>query len=104
MDDFSVLEFRFQRHILGGGRENSPANSQHLRRNPYCLRKISSDVCQCRKKKIAEAVPGQTASGRKTILKQFSEKMFVFRERDHAVANVAWREHTILSEIGRAHV
>ena len=40
---------------------------------------------------------GKAASGLKTILEQAAHEGFIFRKRDHAIANVAGREHAIFA-------
>src|SRR5882672_3080113 len=47
--------------------------------------------------KIAEVVADQTATSVEAVLKEAAEQSFIFRKRDHAVANVAGREDAILA-------
>src|SRR5712664_2092153 len=47
--------------------------------------------------KIAEVVADQTATSVEAVLKEAAEQSFIFRKRDHAVADVAGREDTILA-------
>jgi hypothetical protein len=39
-------------------------------------------------------VAAQAVAGGKAVVEELSEEMFVFSQRHHAIADVAWRENT----------
>jgi hypothetical protein len=45
-----------------------------------------------RQKQVAEAVATQAVTGRKPVIEKLREQLLVFRQCDHAVANVPWRK------------
>ena len=52
---------------------------------------------QRRQKKISEIVAAESAPRVETILKKSAQQRFVGRERDHAVADIAGRQDSILA-------
>jgi len=52
---------------------------------------------QRRQKKISEIVADKSASRVKPVLKQPAQQRFVARERDHAVAYIAWRQNPVFA-------
>src|SRR5256885_12971655 len=52
---------------------------------------------QRRQKKISEIVADKSASRVKPVLEQSAEQRFVARERDHAVAYIAWWQNPVFT-------
>lgn len=93
----AVRKFCLERHILLSRRKYSPADRQNARRHSNSLGEVSRNVCQRRKKEIAEAVTGQAAPGRKPVLEEIAEQRFILRKCHHAVAYVAGRKNSIFA-------
>src|SRR6185437_6963580 len=73
-----------------------PPRGQNFRRETDRFAEISSQRCQGGQKKIAKAVAFEAGAFIESMLKNFREKSFVFRQRNNAVAHVAWRKHVEL--------
>ncbi len=61
------------------------------------LGEIAGDVRERGEEEIPEVVAGEAAPRVEPVLKEVPEKRFVFRERHHAVANVAGRKDAVLA-------
>src|SRR6266849_7423864 len=83
--------------VRKSGRKNAAADGQDFAAHADGLGKIAGNVSEGRQKKIAEVVAHQTAAGVEAVLKEATEKGFVFRKSDHAVANVAGGEDAIFA-------
>ena len=95
--DPAILQDCFQDHVFICGRVDATGNVQHFRRGLHGVGKIAHDVGQRGKKEIAEAVSFQTASGMEAILEQTRQQGLILRQRHHAVADVARRQHLELA-------
>src|SRR6185312_3722350 len=72
------------------------ASSQNFRGETDRFAEISSQRCQRGKKQIAKAVAFEAGAFIESMLKNLREQSFVFRQRNNAVAYVAWRKHVEL--------
>lgn len=93
----AVRESCDQVHIGDRRGKDAAANGENLAGNTDGFGEVPGHVCQSGKKKIAEVVATEAAAGVETVLEQAAQKRFVFRERDHAVANVAGRKNAIFA-------
>jgi hypothetical protein len=84
-------------NVRGRGRENATADGEDFRGNADGFGEISGDMGERGEKEVAEVVAAKAASGLETILEEAAEQGFVFREGNHAIANVAGRENAILA-------
>ncbi len=96
-NNFSVRHHRFERNILQRGGKNSSPNGQNFSAHANGLGKIARHMAQRGQKQISETVSAQSAARMKTILKQTAQQRFVLRERHHAVANIAGRQHAVFA-------
>ena len=62
---------------------------KNLRRDANRFSEVSGDFCQRREKQISKTVTAEFAVTTKTITEESRQQSRVFRERDHAVADVA---------------
>ena len=69
-EHFAVFERGFERNELIRRRKDSPPNRQDFTGHTHGVREVSSNMAQCGKEKIAEAVASQTDAGLEPILKQ----------------------------------
>jgi len=97
MNDAAVFERGDEMHVRKRRGKNPAPNGQHFAADANGFRKISGDVRERGKEKIAEIVADESAARMKTILKQAAEQRLILRESDHAVANVAGRKDAILA-------
>ncbi len=96
-DDGAIFQLGLEGHVLRGGRKYAAAYRKHARGDAHGFRKISGDIREGSYKKVSEAVAGEAASNGKAILKKFAEKVFVLRERNHAIADIARGKHAIVT-------
>jgi hypothetical protein len=74
-------------------RKYAPANRQDFAAHTNRFREVPRHMRERGKKKIPKIMADQAASGMKAILKQASQQRFVFRESNHAIADVArWKD------------
>ena len=83
--------------IRESGRKDAAAYGEDFGRDANGFGKVAGDVGESGKKEIAEIVAAEAAALVETILKQAAEKRFVFRERDHAIANITGRKNAIFA-------
>ena len=86
-----------QVHIGKCGGEDAATDGENFTGNADGFGKIAGHMGESGEEKIAEIVAAQAAPRMKTILEKPAEKRFVLGEGDHAVANVAGREHAIFA-------
>ena len=89
----AVFQLGFQDHVGIGGRIDAAQAGQNLRGDFHGLYEIACQVCQGGQEQVAEAVSLETAAFRKPVLEQLGEQSLVFRERHHAVTDVARRQN-----------
>jgi hypothetical protein len=77
-----------RRGVGGGGRVDATAGGKNLGTCLDGLGEVAGDLRQCGEEEVAEAVALEVALT-EAVLKEAAEEVFVFRERDHAVADVA---------------
>src|SRR6266513_4167201 len=77
--------------------KNAAANGQHFAADADGFGEIAGDVGERGEEKIAEIVSDEAAAGMEAVLKQASEKGFIFRKSHHAIADVAGREDAVLA-------
>lgn len=78
-------------------RKDTAADCKNFAGNANRFGKISRHVSEGREKEIAEIVTAKAAAGVKAILKQTAQQGFILGKSDHAVANVTWGKHAILT-------
>src|SRR5262245_58420796 len=66
---------------------------EHFRGETDRFGKVASDFRQRCQKEISKAVSAKLAVATKAMTKETRQQRRVFRERDHAVADVARRQH-----------
>lgn len=66
---------------------------EYFRRQSNRFSEVAGDFCQGSEKQIAKTVAAKLAIAAKAILEKSRQQSRVFRERDHAVADVAGRKH-----------
>ncbi len=96
-DTLAIRECGGEMHIGNRGGEDSAADGEHFTGDVNGFGKIPSDMGERGEEQVAEIVADQSAAGVKAVLKQTSEQRFVFGKRDHAVADVAGRQHAIFA-------
>jgi hypothetical protein len=79
------------------GGKDAAADGEDFAADANGFGEIAGDVRERGKEKIAEIVAGEAAANMKTVLEEAAEKGFVLGKSDHAVADVAGRENTILA-------
>ena len=97
LNALAVGEGGRQVHMGKCGGEDAATHGENLTGNADGFGKVAGDMSESGKKKIAEIVAAKPAPRMKTILEKPAEKWFVLGEGDHAVANVAGREHAIFA-------
>jgi hypothetical protein len=97
VNDSAVFEFSDEVHVRKRGRENAAADGKHFAADANGFGEITGDVGERGEEKIAEVVADQSSSGVEAILEETAEEGFIFRKRDHAIANVAGRKNTIFA-------
>lgn len=96
MYTLTVGESGYQVNIGKGRGENAATSGEDLAGHANGLSKITGDVGESSEKEVAEVVATKTAAHVKPVLKQAAQESFVFRERHHAVADVARGKDAIL--------
>jgi len=96
-DALAIGECCSEVHIGNRRWEDAAAGGEDFAGDVNGFGKIAGDVGERGEKQVAEIVADKSAAGVKAILKQASEQSFVFRESDHAVANVARRQHSVFA-------
>src|SRR6267378_1602469 len=76
--------------------KNAAANGEHFAADADGFGEIAGDVGERGEEKITEIVADEAAAGMEAVLKQASEKGFIFRKSHHAIADVAGREDAVL--------
>src|SRR5687767_4235848 len=89
----TVLQLRYQSAITESRRINVSFARDDFGRKPDRLGKISRDFGERRQKQIAETVAAEFAVTAKAIAEEPRDQVRIFRKCDHAVANVARRQH-----------
>jgi len=97
MDHAAVGERGNEVDVRKRGRKDAAANGEDFAADAHRFREIPGNVRERGQKEIPEIVADQAASRLKAILKKAAEKRFVFRKRDHAIADVAGRQNSILT-------
>src|SRR6202521_5624827 len=95
MHHAAIFKFGYEVHVRKRRREDAAADGEHFAADANGFAKIAGDVSKRREEKIAEVVADQAASGMKAILKEAAEASLVFRESNHAVADVTWRKDAV---------
>jgi hypothetical protein len=97
VNDAAIFEFGDEVHVRKRGWENAPADGQDFAADANGFGEIAGHVSERGEEEIAEVVADQAASGVEAILEKTAEQSFIFRKRDHAIANVAGRKNTIFA-------
>jgi hypothetical protein len=84
-------------NVRKGRGKYAAADGENLAADANSLSKISSNVSQRSEKEIAKVVAGKAASRLEAILEEAAEQGFILRKCDHAVADVAGGEDTVLA-------
>ena len=87
----SVCHLRCELNVAGCRGNNVAARFQNLRRDFHSFREIAAQIRQRCQEEVAEVVSFQTYACGESVLEQPRHQRFVFRQSDHAVANVARR-------------
>jgi len=80
-------------HVTDGCWIDVTLAGEDFRRQTDRLGEISSDFRERREKQVSKTVPAKPAIASKAITEETRQESRVFRERDHAVADVAGRKH-----------
>ena len=96
MHDAAVFEGGNEVNVRKRRRKNAAANGEHFAADADGFGEIAGDVGERGEEKIAEIVADEAAASVEAVLKQASEKSFIFRKSHHAVADVAGREDAVL--------
>ncbi len=89
----TVLHAGNQDGIRGGGRENAAPDDQHFAGEIDSLGKIAGHLGKSGDEEIAEAVAAEFSFCAKAMVEQPREEVLVLGECNHAVAQVAGRQH-----------
>jgi hypothetical protein len=89
----AVFKLRDEPHIVNRCRIDTTLTRQNLGREADCFDEVACDFRQRSEEEIAEAMATEFARAAKAIAKEAREQSGIFRERDHAVAYVAGRQH-----------
>ena len=92
-DDRPVEQFGRKTHVGYSCRVDMTFARKNLRRKLNRLGKIAGDLGKRREKKISEAVSAEVAVAAEPMSEQLRQKMRVFGKGDHAVADIARRQH-----------
>src|SRR5579864_4743876 len=93
----AVVHKGLELHISGGSGKNVTARGQNLRRLLDGNGEVAGHGRERGQKQVAEVMSFKVAGAGEAILKKLGEKVFVFRERNEAIANVARRQHSQLT-------
>src|SRR6266550_4419564 len=96
VNDAAVFERGDEMNVRKRGRKDAAANGEHFAADADGFGEIAGDVGERGEEKISEIVTDEAAAGMETVLKEASEKSFIFRKSHHAVADVAGREDAVL--------
>jgi hypothetical protein len=97
VNDAATGEFGDELDVGQRRRKDASANGEDFAAHANRFSKISSNMCESREEEISEIVADKPASGMKAVLKQSAKKSFIFRKRNHAIADVAWWKNSILT-------
>src|SRR5689334_20256513 len=89
----AIIHDGFKLDIGRSGRKNVAARGQDFRCLFHGDGEVSRHGCKGRKKEIAKVVSFKITGAGKTKLKKFGDQVFVFRERNQAVPDIARRKH-----------
>lgn len=95
MDPSAVGERGDEVDVRKRGRKDAAANGKDFSGDTNGFGEIAGDMGESGEEEIAEVVTAQTATGVETILEELGEEGFVLGESDHAVADIAGREHAV---------
>ena len=95
--DGAVGERGFERHVGGGAGVDAAGDFENFRGGLHGVRKIAQNLGEGHEEEVAEAVALEPAAGLEAVLEEAREQRGVFAERDHAVADVAGRQHVELA-------
>jgi hypothetical protein len=84
-------------NVRKGRGKYAAADGENLAADANSLSKISGNLSQRGEKEIAKVVAGKAASRLEAILEEAAEQGFILRKCDHAVADVAGGEDTVLA-------
>jgi len=93
----AVFEGGDEMDVRESGRKDAAANGENFAADADGFGEIAGDVGEGGEEKVAEIVADEAAARMEAVLKEASEKGFIFGKSDHAVANVAGRENAILA-------
>src|ERR1019366_7972649 len=98
VDEGAVIHAGGKGDVGIGGGINASAGGEDLRGHLYGLGEVAGDLGERGDEEVAKAVTVEVALV-EAILEELGEQVFVLRERDHAVADVAGGKHfEILAE------
>src|SRR6267378_4023450 len=97
VNDAAVFERGDEMNVRKRRRKNAAANGEHFAADADGFGEIAGDVGERGEEKIAEIVADEAAAGMEAVLKQASEKSFIFRKSHHAVADVAGRKDAVFA-------
>ena len=90
-DALAIGECRSEVHIGNRRWKDAAADGKDFAGDVNGFSKIAGHVGERSEEQVAKIVADKSAAGVKAILKQAAEQRFVFRESNHAIANVARR-------------
>ncbi len=93
----AVFESSNEMNVRKGRGKYAAADGENFAADANSLAKISGNVSQRGEKEIAKVMAGKAASRLEAILEEAAQQGFILRKRDHAVADVAGREDTVLA-------
>jgi hypothetical protein len=93
----AVFQRSDEMNVRKGRGKYAAADGENLAADANSLAKISSNVSQSGEKEIAKVVAGKATPRLEAILEEAAEQGFILRKRDHAIADVARREDTVLA-------
>lgn len=96
-DALAVGERGSEVHIGNRGGEDTAADGKDFTGDMNGFGKVAGDMGERGEEQVAEIVADQAAPGVKAVLEKAAEQRFVFRKRDHAVADVTRRQHAVFA-------
>jgi hypothetical protein len=92
-DDAAIDHLGYDLDIRVCGGDDIATRFENLAGDFNRVREIAGDVGKSCQEEIAKTMPDEAFAGSEAVLKQPSHQRLGFRERDHAVANVARRQN-----------
>ena len=92
-DEGAVVHARRPGGVGGGGGVDAAAGGENLGGELDGLGEVAGDLSEGGDEEVAEVVALEGVAGAEAVIEELGQQVFFFAEGDHAVAQVAGREH-----------